>query len=203
MNTKTSMKKILIVLLFFGIWKSEAQIYQKKQSVVQLGLAVNSIWYYNQDYLSNFSIPPLFALKYEYAISEHWGIGISSTYCGFTRKPGLVMIPRDFENKFPVSYEYSNKYQSSSGSFVPKVQYHQTLGNVLDGYVGVGLGLRWSYDEFSKNNVEKIVYKDLWTTMELNLGLRVKISRHCQAFGEIGFGPSAFSAGLLYRIPPK
>lgn len=197
------MKKIIFLFFALGFYSSSAQVFRKNQSLVQFGVCFNSSWYDYYEYLQKLSLPPTFTFKYEFGLSNQLGITLSSTYFGFSRYPNLYMSATEFENKFPVSYDYSNQFRYANFSFVPKIQYHHSFRNILDGYVGFGVGLRTAYDEYMKTNVDRITYRQSWLTTELNLGLRLKLNEQLQTVAELGFGPSALSFGLVYCFSRK
>ena len=197
------MKKILILAFALWGWSAHAQVFQKGQSVVHGGVVynaeLNNLYF---DY-ENQPRPPAFHLKYEYALTSKIGLGLSSTHFFFTGQPLLTMDSFDFTWKYYVPSAYSNRYQTYQFSVVPKIQYHSRFNKNVNGYVGFGMGIRGTLETFFKNDVERISRQYLRLTAELNAGLRAKLNEEFQMYAEIGFGPAAFSAGLVYCIPRK
>lgn len=197
------MKKILLLAFALWGWSANAQVFQKGQTVVYAGTAFNESL--SDDYWTflNFRLPPAIHLKVEKGITDRFSFSLSSTHFFYQVQPNLGMDSIDFTYSFWKPYEYSNRFQKYAYSFVPKIQYHSRFNKRINGYVGFGLGVRGYKVSFFKSPIERIDDQDHWLAAEFNLGLRVKISSQWQGYAEMGFGPSALCAGLVYRIPRK
>ena len=197
------MKKILLLAFALWGWGASAQVYQKGQTVVYLGTAINESLSYDYWTFRDFRLPPAFHLKVEQGITNRFSFSLSSTHFFYQVQPNLMMDTMEFFFRVGRPYEYSNRFQKYAYSVVPKIQYHSRFNKRINGYVGFGLGVRGYKASFFKSPVERIDDQDHWLTAEFNLGLRVKMSSQWQAYADAGFGPTALSAGLVYCIPRK
>jgi hypothetical protein len=194
------MKKILLLAFALWGWSAHAQVFEKGQSSYYFGGA------FNQELADQYFLfknkTPLQALhvKYEYGLSSRIGFGLSATYFGFTVYPAQILDSFQLNWRYYKFSEYSQKHTAYHYSFIPKIQFHSKKNKWVNTYVGFGLGIRGEYITRFKNDAEKRIFLDNWLAAEFNLGMRAKISDQFQAYAEMGLGPSALSAGVVYQI---
>jgi opacity protein-like surface antigen len=136
-----------------------------------------------------------FYLKYEYAVSEEWSIGINLSYV---------------EDKF--DYDY-NTYSNYSGTYVTyKETAHFTSFSGLlhanlhfgdlekfDPYFGFGAGYRsgnWDYTSNDPQFTTTHSSTDFPFGFETTIGVRIKIAQSLSAYTEAGIAKSVIQFGI-------
>ena len=194
------MKKILLLAFALWGWSAHAQVFEKGQSSYYVGGAFNQELV-DQYFLFNNKTPlQAFHFKYEYGLSSRIGLGISATYFGFTTYPIQILDSFELNWRYGPFVEYAQKYSANHYSVIPKIQLHSKKNKWVNTYVGFGVGIRGEYITQFKTDAEKRIFSDIWLAAEFNLGMRAKITDQFQAYAEMGFGPSALSAGVVYQI---
>jgi hypothetical protein len=217
------MKKILLLILLFAAAFAKAQIYQsdkgyhpkkkpdladslkvfqKGHSYFHFGVDYNAIMvnqYYSLPGIQNF--PPAYHFKYEYALTNRIGLALSSMQFVLQTEPKLYMDTFRLQGRFwPISNSFLNRYRNYQFSYVPKFQWHSRRGKWLDSYVGFGMGIRGDFETFFNSDINNKKLRGAWFCAELNAGLRAKLSDQWLLYAEMGFGPSALTAGMVYHF---
>jgi hypothetical protein len=194
------MKKLLLIA--FALWgfSAQAQVFEKGQSSYYFGGAFNEELADQYYFLRRQTPSQALHLKYEYGLSSRIGFGISATYFGFSVYPYQFLDSLEIYWRYFPLFEYSQKQTSHFYSVIPKIQFHSKKNKWVNTYVGFGVGIRGEHTTQFKNDADKRIFSDIWLAAEFNLGMRAKITDQFQAYAEMGFGPSALSAGVVYQI---
>jgi hypothetical protein len=217
------MKNILLLILLFAAVFAKAQIYQsgkgyhpkkkpdladslkvfqKGHSYFHFGVDINGLYLDKQYSLSGIqSFPLAYHWKYEYALTNRIGLAFSSMQFVVQTEPKLYMDSLDLAWKFwGIPNSFLNRYRNYQFSYVPKIQFHSRRGKWLDSYVGFGVGIRGDFETFFNSDINVKKQRGAWFCAELNAGLRARFSDQWLAYAEMGFGPSALTAGLVYHF---
>ncbi|MEY4853068.1 MAG: hypothetical protein RLY64_607 [Bacteroidota bacterium] len=195
------MKKILILAFALWGWSAHAQVFQKGQASYYFGGIYNIV--VNDAYHELFNKKtPTQALhfKYEKGITSRIGLAVSATYYGYTVYPAQILDSFRIFRLYGPFVEYAQKYSANHYSVIPKIQLHSKKNKWVNTYVGFGVGIRGEHITQFKTDADKRLFSDIWLAAEFNLGMRAKITDQFQAYAEMGFGPSALSAGVVYQI---
>lgn len=147
----------------------------------------------------NYTKTPLLFFKGEYAIDDHWGVGLSYAQTGFNlsyRRPTDSFIEAATNNKIPV--EVGVEYKSFS--VLGRANYHFIPNSQFDVYLGIGIGYRNNKFTVGDNDPLKNWDINLPAIPSLGLdatvGMRAYIIPNLAAYGEFGVAKGILQGGL-------
>ncbi len=201
------MKRILVILLTaasvcFTTGTLEAQAVEEGNSIITVGLgypnlgkAVFNLYEAETGYHAG-GFGPMH-IKYEYILSEKFGVGVSLGYVGFD----ITWQEDAFDGS---NKTYDTGFKGSSIGILARFNYHFATGDKVDPYFGVGAGYNnWSFEYYSDdpdNDGEEILDFPLNVGFETTVGARYYFTDNIGAYAEIGFGKSLLQAGLAIKL---
>lgn len=144
-------------------------------------------------------VGPLF-LKYEYMIEDKVGIGLNVAYVGANVSWTEDNIFVDDQNTVLLQRETDR----TSYSVLGRVNFHIGDYDIVDPYVGFGIGYRDASWTSSDNDPERDWGGDFGTSFnvgfELTGGARFMFSDHLGAFAEVGFAKAWTQIGITAKL---
>jgi hypothetical protein len=199
MKTK---KIILAGILSLGIcssFNSNAQAFEQEKSYGSVGYGFGNIGnivlnaYENNEGYNYSSLGPIF-LKYEYAISDKFGIGASLVYLSGEAK---------FTSTNGASNTYNNTISRVGYNAMLRFNWHFGDHDMIDPYFGIAAGYRsntWSSD-FEDPNTEDLEVKTLnHLGLEATFGTRFMFHENLGAYVEVGLARAIFQIGLTGKF---
>lgn len=149
-------------------------------------------------------IGPLF-LRYEYAIADQVGLGISLRYLN-TKIEYPVVGPNYDADGNPTlgdsTYNYTNS-MTSIGAMV-RANYHFSTGRQLDPYIGLGLGYGTTNFKINQggdvNGIANTVSSPIPIAIEATIGARYFFSESIGAYLELGYSQSLVNGGIAIKF---
>lgn len=150
------------------------------------------------------SIGPLF-LKYEYAITDKFGIGVN--VATLTNKANYTYT----ENSTGTDRTYNAELSCLAYSVLARANYHFVNKKIIDPYVGLGLGYRGYRFNYTDNNPDQETGKNTLNRainnlpifplgMELTFGIRVMPTNVVGFYMETGLAKGVIQGGLVAKF---
>jgi opacity protein-like surface antigen len=129
-------------------------------------------------------------LKYEYALSNHFGLGLSSNFA-------------TSNITYPVNnFAYEQKLISIAA--VARVNYHFGTTTRFDPYAGLGLGYRYSSITLTTGEDTASVSKPIGGPsslgIEVTIGSRFYLNKAFGFYAELGLGQSVLNGGVVFKF---
>ncbi|MEN8839192.1 MAG: outer membrane beta-barrel protein [Flavobacteriales bacterium] len=151
------------------------------------GNAVLNTYENNSNY-SYSSTGPLF-FKYEYGISENFGIGVNATYL-----TGIAGF-----NSESNGTTYYNEISRTGYNIMLRFNWHFGEHDMIDPYFGIAAGFRnndWQSD-FGDPNIENLSVSTIFPLgLEATFGTRFFITENIGAYVEVGLARAIMQVGL-------
>jgi opacity protein-like surface antigen len=144
-------------------------------------------------------------LRYEYAIADQVGLGISLRYLN-TKIEYPVVGPNYDADGNPTlgdsTYNYTNS-MTSIGAMV-RANYHFSTGRQLDPYIGLGLGYGTTNFKINLggdvNGIASTVSSPIPIAIEATIGARYFFSESIGAYLELGYSQSVVNGGIAIKF---
>jgi hypothetical protein len=183
--------------------KGKDEAYAMGKSYITAGYGVGNlaktvfkIYQSYEGYSTKFAGP--FNLKYEYGLTEKWGIGISLSYMSYDVSWGGTTY--DFDNDTTINIKEG--FKGSTFRILPKFNYHFGGNDKFDPYFGFGVGFAARSYKFYSNDpfTQALELKGIPISSELTLGMRYYFSPNIGIFTELGTGSAIFQFGLALKF---
>ena len=204
------MNKIKLTLLslsvLFGGMNLNAQAFQQGKNFVSLSYGLKLVT--PESFLRALdpdlpiglkftNIGPI-GLKYEYAVAEDVGIGVSLGYSSFNVSYSEQVIEGSSVNE----YYYTVKGSKFTGS--ARINWHFGEHDIIDPYLGLGLGFKARTTKYESNDLGEttgVFFPLLFpVSFEATFGTRFLFSDNLGAFVELGIGHGVLQAGLVGKF---
>ena len=207
---KLNMRKKTFSLTMIGLFSFlfvNAQVYEPGKSYVSAGYGIGNFvqsvlkTYETYDDFSSKIMGPIFC-KYEYAINEQIGFGVTFAYvsANASYRDNSVIVSTN-----PTTVYYEENIDWNSYSFLMRFNWHfNSMGDRLDPYIGFGLGYRgasWKFtdnDPSYSNNISISSYFPLG--MELTAGMRFMFTDFLGIYSEVGFAKAVAQFGIIAKF---
>jgi opacity protein-like surface antigen len=142
--------------------------------------------------------------RFEYALSESFGIGFSSNFnkFGYSYDENDVFAGYDANNN-EIYKTYNYKYDWTAINFLVRFNKHWAAGSKADIYSGFGLGYSYRKIAFSSddpNAVEDSIKNAIPIGFEWTVGCRFFITDNFFAYVEAGYAKDIIQGGVGYKI---
>jgi hypothetical protein len=192
---------------------NEKRIFQKQKSYLSAAYGFGTFlgwgnWdYYNGEQYTSSTTGPVY-VKYEYGVTEDFGIGINLAYLEYKYSYKY----NSWYNGTQVYFTETDTYTSFSGLL--RANWHFGQSEKIDPYYGFGLGYRTGtikYTSDDPNGSQHNYYGyNFWywgngnrffpVGFETTFGVRIKFSSNVSAFAEAGVAKSAVQFGLTAKF---
>jgi len=143
----------------------------------------------NDNNISTISIGPIYA-KYEYAVTDHIGVGINLAYASTTLYNSYQLIGSTF----------IEKVNQMTISGLLRLNYHILSHQKFDPYIGAGLGYRFVRNEYYSNEpfIDELIldYPFFPLGGDFTLGARYFLTDNFGIYAEAGLAKSPVQIGL-------
>lgn len=191
-------KLLLVAGVILMHTASFGQAFQKGKSYASVGYsyqAFNAVKLFSINATAGLNVSGLgpATLKYEYAVSDKVGVGISAAY-------SMANVSWTDVGSNGLNYNY--KYTWSKMTFTPRFNFHFGDDEHFDPYFGIGLGYKNSGLKSASNDPNFIPFslKGLPMSMETVFGGRYLFSDNFGAFAEIGIGHGFITGGFVLKL---
>lgn len=136
--------------------------------------------------------------RFEYALSETWGIGMSSNFNKFGYSYDEATTDASGN---PVTYNYS--YDWTSINFLVRFNKHWAAGSKADIFSGTGIGYNHRSIKFTTtdpNYTEDSIENLIPVGFESTIGVRIFFTPNIAGYIEAGWAKDILQAGLCYKI---
>jgi opacity protein-like surface antigen len=144
-------------------------------------------------------------LRYEYAIADQVGLGISLRYLNTKINYPVVGPKYDTDGNPSVgdsTYNYTHS-MTSIGAMV-RANYHFSTGRQLDPYIGIGLGYGTTTFKINlggdANGIANTVSSPIPIALEATIGVRYFFSESIGAYLELGYSQSIVNGGVAIKF---
>lgn len=189
---------------------NEKKIFQEKKSYISLGygfgtfLGVGSAsWLFGNNSFyqdnSNGSLTGPFYMKYEYGVTEDFGIGINLAYLEYKFSDSNYYGYYYFTSN---QVQFTRTYTYTSFSGLLRANWHFGNSDKVDPYFGFGLGYRtgtWKYTSNDPLGTKGTSIVSLPFGFETTFGIRIRFSEHVGAYAEAGLAKSAVQLGCTIK----
>jgi len=139
--------------------------------------------------------------KFEYAISDNIGLGLSINYVQMkTEWSSSYPDPNNFLN----TITYKEGFKGSSLSANLRMNIHFLTSAKIDPYWGIGLGYRTSnysfYSDYTGATALTLVLPSLPLGFETTVGIRYYFTKNIGAYLELGASKSIIQGGLAIKL---
>jgi hypothetical protein len=194
---------------------NEHRIFQERKSYITAGYGFGIFFGWqglNDNGYEGFSSSltgPVYG-KYEYGVTEDFGIGINLAYLEYK----YSYLYNSWNSGSPVKYTEADTYTSFSALL--RANWHFGNNDKVDPYFGFGLGYRSATVKYTNNDPgapgayqgNYINFGGIWGNgnnafpfgFETTFGIRVKFSEHISAYTEAGIAKSVVQFGLTSRF---
>ena len=200
---------VIVAFLLCGLFTKPAvaQIFEQDKSYVSIGygfgtligaIAATITANINDERYTYSITGPLYA-KYEYGITEKFGIGVNLAFVQF--KFNYKYQEYDPSTGLNVTYTETDTYSSFSGLI--RANWHFRPREKIDPYFGFGLGYRTSnWKHVSNDPTDQ--YEDFEFPIpfgfEATFGLRIKLTKNFHVYTEAGMAKSAIQFGFTQKF---
>jgi opacity protein-like surface antigen len=204
------MKKISIYLFSLSLISifnntASAQAYEEEKSYLSAGYGfgtfLGSLTTNFDDYegFSTSLTGPVF-VKYEYGITDKFGIGLNLAYFQFN----MNYQYDGYDYALQQDVKYTEKDTYSTISALIRANWHFGDNDKVDPYFGLGLGYRTGNWTHTSTDPEGITSEDFSIPIpfgfETTFGVRVLFTDKIGAYAEAGLAKSAFQVGLCAKF---
>lgn len=141
--------------------------------------------------------------RFEYALSEQWGIGLSSNFNKFGYSyDEQTQTGYDAQGN-PIYTMYNYKYDWTSINFLVRFNKHWAAGSKADIFSGTGIGYNHRSIKFSStdpNYVDESLENLIPVGFEWTIGVRIFFTPNFAGYIEAGWAKDILQAGLCYKI---
>lgn len=141
--------------------------------------------------------------RFEYALSETWGIGLSSNFNKFGYSYDDQAQSGTDGNGNPVYTTYNYKYDWTSINFLVRFNKHWAAGSRADIFSGTGIGYNHRVIKFTTddpNFTEESFDNILPIGFESTIGVRIFFTPNIAGYIEAGWAKDILQAGICYKI---
>jgi hypothetical protein len=141
--------------------------------------------------------------RFEYALSETWGIGLSSNFNKFGYSYDDQSQTGVDANGNPVYTTYNYKYDWTAINFLVRFNKHWAAGSRADIFSGTGIGYNHrviKYTSTDPNAVEESFDNILPIGFESTIGVRIFFTPNIAGYIEAGWAKDILQAGICYKI---
>jgi opacity protein-like surface antigen len=149
-------------------------------------------------------IGPLY-LKYEYAIADQVGLGVSLRYLN-SKIEYPVVGPKYDADENPIAGDSTYTYTqtlSSIGAMV-RANYHFGTGRQFDPYIGLGIGYGNTSIKIDRggdvNGISTVASIPIPLAIEATVGARYFFTESIGAYAEVGFSQSVINGGIAIKF---
>lgn len=136
--------------------------------------------------------------RFEYALSETWGIGFSSNFNTY----GIEYDYDDYNSLGqPVVYHWSEKITGIN--FLVRFNKHWAAGSKADIFSGTGLGYaynKWTYKTDDPDYTNESWVFPIPVGFETTIGVRIFFTDNFAGYIEAGWAKSILQAGVCYKL---
>lgn len=141
--------------------------------------------------------------RFEYALSETWGIGLSSNFnkFGYSYHDAVATYDSVGNPNGTATYEYD--YNWTSINFLVRFNKHWAAGSKADIFSGTGIGYNYRKIAFKSddpNAVEESFTNPIPVGFESTIGVRIFFTPNIAGYIEAGWAKDILQAGLCYKI---
>lgn len=206
------MKKIILlataVALSFTAVKSNAQAFQEGNVIISAGYGftttgraiLNSLEQSGAE-IDPTGHNPIFG-KFEYAISEKWGIGLNFFAANIGFKQDYTSTTFDDQGS-SVTQRFTDEYAYKVKAVSVRFNRHWEVTEAFDIYFGFGGGPKWGKLSYETNNpnLEDVSFDTpIPFAMELTMGARYYFTPNIGVYTEIGIARSFAQGGLAIKF---
>jgi hypothetical protein len=145
--------------------------------------------------------------RFEYALSETWGIGLSSNFNKFGYKGSYtksVYTGVDQQgNSVYVNKTYTEQYDWTAINFLVRFNKHWQAGSRADIFSGTGIGYNYRKVKFKSddpNYVDEDFRNVIPIGFETTIGVRIFFTDNLAGYIEAGWAKDIIQAGLCYKL---
>jgi len=184
---------------------SNAQAFEEESMYISLGYGGPNLsasffktFEDRADYTVN-GLGPIHA-KFEYAVSDKIGIGMSFNYVRTNVKWNYETID---VNNDPVVYEEGYKFSALAAN--ARINWHFVDNDNLDVYYGLGFGYNYSNNEYYTNDPDGVEggtfsISGIPIGFETTFGVRYLFNENIGIYAEFGWAKSVVQGGLVFKI---
>lgn len=141
--------------------------------------------------------------RFEYALSESFGIGFSSNFNKFGYKYDDQTQTGYDVNGNPTYATYEYDYNWTSVNFLVRFNKHWAAGSKADIFSGTGVGYNYrkiSFASTDPNAIEESFTNPLPIGFESTIGVRIFFTDAIAAYIEAGWAKDIIQGGICYKI---
>lgn len=141
--------------------------------------------------------------RFEYALSETWGIGLSSNFNKFGYTYNDQTQTGYDVNGNPTYATYNYKYDWTSINFLVRFNKHWAAGSKADIFSGTGIGYNYRKIKFSSddpNAIEDSFENPIPVGFESTIGVRIFFTPNIAGYIEAGWAKDIIQAGICYKV---
>lgn len=206
MKLTNKLLALLVVFSLFGTQKLKAQAaFEEGKSYASIGygyqlFSVKSLFKAvatGTNEIKTTGFGPI-VYKYEYAVNEKIGIGISGAYTSSN-----ISWTNNTTDALGKNVTYNYKYKYSKFTFTPRLNIHLTENEKIDPYVGFGLGFKkaaFNLDTNDPTYTDEIDFPTGKVSLEASFGCRFLFTEQIGAFVELGVGHGFFQGGVVAKF---
>lgn len=201
---KTISSLSLALAMVFGVTNSSAQAFEEGTSSASIGYGFvnfgNAVLntYTSEEGYSYSTLGPLF-LKYEYAISEKFGIGLNVSYLTGTAE----WTSTSFDPTLNRDVNHTNSVNRTGYNIMMRFNWHFGDHDMIDPYFGLAGGYRSNNWKFESSD-DDLVFEDIPTLIpfgiEATFGSRFLFTDYLGAYVELGLARAFFQVGVTGKF---
>lgn len=141
--------------------------------------------------------------RFEYALSETWGIGLSSNFNKFGYDYNDVVTTYDASGNPTGTATYNYAYNWTSINFLVRFNKHWAAGSKADIFSGTGLGYNYRKISFKSDDpdaIEESFTNPIPVGFESTIGVRIFFTPNFAGYIEAGWAKDILQAGVCYKI---
>ena len=207
------MKKFIFAALAFALTitsvESKAQAFQDGDIIISAGYGANTLGRQILKAIEQEGADidltghnPIFG-KFEYAISDKWGIGVNFFASNIGFKQAYNYETYDAQTNTTTVSRYEDSYSYKVNALNLRFNRHWEVTDEFDIYFGFGGGTKWGKLEYKSNNPDRIEGESISPipmAMELTMGARYYFTDNIGIYSEIGIARSFFQGGLAVKF---
>lgn len=141
--------------------------------------------------------------RFEYALSEQWGIGLSSNFNKFGYNYDEDVQTGTDGSGNPIYTRYNYQFDWTSVNFLVRFNKHWAAGSKADIFSGTGVGynhrsIKWTTND--PNYTDDEIGQVLPIGFEWTIGVRIFFTPNIAGYIEAGWAKDILQAGLCYKI---
>lgn len=184
-----------------GVWQEGDMLFAVGYGFPNMGKSV----FKSATGLDNFKatgIGPMH-FRFEYALSESFGIGLSSNFNKFGYSYDDTWVTGYDVNGNPINTTYNYAYDWTALNVLIRFNKHWQAGSKADIFSGAGFGYSYRKIKFSSTDPDAIVtsYKNaIPVGFEWTIGVRIFFTDAFGAYVEAGYAKDIIQVGVCYKI---